>query len=152
MQQTSHSCTLYMCMFIVKTPLSAIPALESGNIRIRPRINGRELPDRKNHDSSFITSMDVSGYTAFQMSCCSPSWSRSYIKQCRQDMLWRKLLWASLELSVVIEQTIKVADYLNITEDKLHPYMLSVFPNGDGVFEQNNYPCHRTGVVPETLY
>lgn len=140
-------------MFIVKTPLSAIPALDSGNIMIRPRINGRELPDRKNHNSSFITSMDVPGYTrSVQTSCCSPSWNRSYIKQWRQDMLWRKFSWASLELSVAIEQTIKIADYLNITEDKLHPYMLSVFPNGDGVFEQNSYPCHRTEVVPETLY
>lgn len=48
---------------------------------------------------------------------------------------------ASLRPVVKIEQTMKAADYLNIFVDKLYFYMESVFPIGNGVFQQGNTPC-----------
>lgn len=59
----------------------------------------------------------------------------------------RKFSWASLETVIVVEQTMKDADYVNITEDKLHPYMLSVFPNGSGDFKEGNAPFYRSRIM-----
>lgn len=50
---------------------------------------------------------------------------------------------ASLGSVVVIEQTIKAADYQNVIENQLHPYMVSVTRNGNGGFEHDNTPCQK---------
>ncbi|GBN73185.1 hypothetical protein AVEN_236880-1 [Araneus ventricosus] len=57
--------------------------------------------------------------------------------------------WAALGPVVVVEQTMKAANYLNITADQLHPYMAFVFPAGNGIFQQDNVPCHKTRIVLE---
>ncbi|GBM37857.1 hypothetical protein AVEN_193376-1 [Araneus ventricosus] len=41
---------------------------------------------------------------------------------------------------VVVEQTMKAANYLNIIADQLHPYMVFVFPTGNGIFHQETTP------------
>lgn len=46
---------------------------------------------------------------------------------------------------------IEGADKLNIIADHLHPYMVFVFPTGNGVFEQGNAPCHSARIVLEWL-
>ncbi|GBN50616.1 hypothetical protein AVEN_221035-1 [Araneus ventricosus] len=43
----------------------------------------------------------------------------------------------------------KAANYLNIIADQLHPYMALVFPTGNGIFQQNNAPCHKAWIVLE---
>ncbi|GBN83520.1 hypothetical protein AVEN_273983-1 [Araneus ventricosus] len=57
-------------------------------------------------------------------------------------MLWEKFSWAALGPVLVVEQTMKSENYLNIIVDQLHPYMAFVFPNGNGIFQQDNAPCH----------
>nr|GBL80108.1 hypothetical protein AVEN_181091-1 [Araneus ventricosus] len=59
-------------------------------------------------------------------------------------MLWKTFSWAALGPVVVVEQTMKAANYLNITADQLHPYMAFVFPTGNGIFQQDNAPCRGT--------
>ncbi|GBO46617.1 hypothetical protein AVEN_153837-1 [Araneus ventricosus] len=48
---------------------------------------------------------------------------------------------------VVVQQTTKAANYLNITADQLHPYMVFVFPTGNGIFQKDNAPRHKARVV-----
>ncbi|GBO11184.1 hypothetical protein AVEN_23734-1 [Araneus ventricosus] len=43
----------------------------------------------------------------------------------------------------------KAANYLNIIADQLHPYMAFVFPTGNGIFQQDNAPCHKARIVFE---
>ncbi|GBN72665.1 Transposable element Tc1 transposase [Araneus ventricosus] len=63
-------------------------------------------------------------------------------------MLWGMFSWAAMGPIVVVEQTMKAANYLNIIEDQLHPYMF-VFPTGNGIFQQDNAPCHKARIVLE---
>ncbi|GBM98327.1 Transposable element Tc1 transposase [Araneus ventricosus] len=64
-------------------------------------------------------------------------------------MLWGTFSWAVLGPVVVVEQTMKAANYLNIIADQLHPYMAFVFPAGNGIFQQDNAPCHKARIVLE---
>ncbi|GBM24318.1 Transposable element Tc1 transposase [Araneus ventricosus] len=66
-------------------------------------------------------------------------------------MLWGTFSWASLGPVVVVEQTMKAANYLNITAYQLYPYMAFVFPTGNGIFQQDNAPCHKARIVLEWL-
>ncbi|GBM21711.1 hypothetical protein AVEN_118252-1 [Araneus ventricosus] len=62
-------------------------------------------------------------------------------------MLWKTFSWAALGPVVVAEQTMKAANYLNIIADQLHPYMAFVFPTRNGIFQQDNAPCHKARIV-----
>ena len=42
----------------------------------------------------------------------------------------------ALGTSIVVEQTMKAPDYLNVTEKQLHPYMASVFPTENGIIQK----------------
>ncbi|GBM98318.1 Transposable element Tc1 transposase [Araneus ventricosus] len=64
-------------------------------------------------------------------------------------MLWGTFSWAALGPVVVVEQTMKAANYLNITADQLHLYIAFVFPTGNGIFQQDNAPCHKARIVLE---
>ncbi|GBN26526.1 hypothetical protein AVEN_236015-1 [Araneus ventricosus] len=64
-------------------------------------------------------------------------------------MLWGTFSWAALGAVVVVEQTMKAANYLNIIADKLHPYIAFVFATGNGIFQQDNSPCHKARIVFE---
>ncbi|GBM29530.1 hypothetical protein AVEN_212249-1 [Araneus ventricosus] len=64
-------------------------------------------------------------------------------------MLWGTFSWAALGAVVVVEQTMNAANYLNIIADQLHPYMAFVFPTGNGIFQQDNAPCHKAQIVLE---
>ncbi|GBN76236.1 Transposable element Tc1 transposase [Araneus ventricosus] len=64
-------------------------------------------------------------------------------------MLWGTLSLAALGPVVVVEQTMKAVNYLNIIEDQLHPYMTFVFPTGNGIFQLDNAPCHKARIVLE---
>ncbi|GFV52135.1 transposase domain containing protein [Trichonephila clavipes] len=62
-------------------------------------------------------------------------------------MLWRTFSWVLLRPVVVVEQTMNATGYLNIIADQLHPYMTSVSPAGNGMFQQDNAPCHKAKIV-----
>ncbi|GBO35378.1 Transposable element Tc1 transposase [Araneus ventricosus] len=64
-------------------------------------------------------------------------------------MLWGTFSWATLGPIVVVEQTMKAANYLNIIADQLHPYMAFVFPTENGIFQQDNSSCHNARTVLE---
>ncbi|GFU88927.1 transposase domain containing protein [Trichonephila clavipes] len=64
-------------------------------------------------------------------------------------MPWGTLSWASLGPVVVVELTMNATGYLNIIADQLHPYMASVFPAGNGMFQQYNAPYHKATIVLE---
>ncbi|GBM32927.1 hypothetical protein AVEN_13295-1 [Araneus ventricosus] len=64
-------------------------------------------------------------------------------------MIWGSLSWAAVGPVVVVEQTMKAVNYLNIIADQLHPYMAFVFPTGNGIFQQDNVPCHKASIVLE---
>ncbi|GBL92538.1 Transposable element Tc1 transposase [Araneus ventricosus] len=64
-------------------------------------------------------------------------------------MLWGTFSWAALGPGVVVEQTMKAANYLNIIADQLHPYMVFVFPTRNGIFQQDNAPCYKARIVLE---
>ncbi|GBO33815.1 hypothetical protein AVEN_224183-1 [Araneus ventricosus] len=64
-------------------------------------------------------------------------------------MLWRTFSWAALGPVVAIEQTMKAVNYLTIIADQLYPYMAFVFPTGNGIFQQDNAPCHKAWIVLE---
>ncbi|GBM94042.1 Transposable element Tcb2 transposase [Araneus ventricosus] len=112
-------------------------------------MSGRELPGRMNPDFSFITSMVVSGYP-FAGEQLLPSCTAGHTRAGGGGiMLWGTFSRAALEPVVVVEQTMKAANYLNITADQLHPYMAFVFPTGNGIFQQDNAPCHKARIVLE---
>ncbi|GBM81448.1 Transposable element Tc1 transposase [Araneus ventricosus] len=62
-------------------------------------------------------------------------------------MLWGTFSWATL--GPVVEETRKAAIYMNIIADQLHPYMVFVFPTGNGIFQQDNAQCHKARIVLE---
>ncbi|GFW48067.1 transposable element Tc1 transposase [Trichonephila clavipes] len=64
-------------------------------------------------------------------------------------MLWGTFCWASLGPVVVVEQAMNATWHLNIIADQLYPYMASLFPAGNGMFQQNNAPCHKAKIVLE---
>ncbi|GBM80880.1 hypothetical protein AVEN_52354-1 [Araneus ventricosus] len=64
-------------------------------------------------------------------------------------MLWETFSWAALRPVVVVEQTMKAAIYLKIIADQLHPYMVFVFSIGNGIFQQDNVPCHKARIAFE---
>ncbi|GBN45984.1 Transposable element Tcb1 transposase [Araneus ventricosus] len=120
------------------------------NIETGPWMSGRELPGRMNPDFSFIMSMVVSGYAVYQANSCSP-----LVQQVNTQaggggiMLWGTFSWADLGPVVVVEQTMKAANYLIIIADQLHPYMAFSFPIGNGIFQQDSAPCHKARIVLE---
>ncbi|GFW86552.1 transposable element Tcb2 transposase [Trichonephila clavipes] len=64
-------------------------------------------------------------------------------------MLWGTFSWVFLGPVVVVEKIINATGYLNIIADQLHPYMASVFPAGNGMFQQDNNPYQKAKIVLE---
>ena len=62
-------------------------------------------------------------------------------------MLWETFSWNSLEPVVMVEQTLNSTEYLNITAGQLHPYIVSVFLTGNGIFWQDNALYHKVRIV-----
>ncbi|GFS84758.1 transposable element Tcb2 transposase [Trichonephila clavipes] len=56
---------------------------------------------------------------------------------------------ATLGLVVVVEQTMNATGYLKMIAGQLHPYMASVFPAGNGMFQLDNAPCQKSKIVLE---
>lgn len=108
---------------LFKKVSSAITPTLVPNIVTGRSISGRELPCRMIHGSPIITSMDGSGYIAFQAKSTAGHTQTgvSFI------MIWEKFSLASLVLVDLVKQTVKAAENLNIIADEFRPCMFSVF-------------------------
>ena len=61
----------------------------------------------------------------------------------------RMFSWASLGPMVVVEQILKTTEYVNIIADQLRLFMASIFPTGNGMFQQDNTSCRKARIVFE---
>lgn len=62
-------------------------------------------------------------------------------------MVWAMFSWGTLGPIIPIEQSLTSVRYLNMVADQVHPFMATVFPAGDGVYQQDNAPCHKGRIV-----
>ncbi|KFM59137.1 Transposable element Tcb1 transposase, partial [Stegodyphus mimosarum] len=64
-------------------------------------------------------------------------------------MVWGMFSWHSLGSLIIVEGTMDQYKYASVLADHVHPYMRIVFPQDDGIFQQDNARCHTaaSGVI-----
>ncbi|KAK3518122.1 hypothetical protein QTP70_033217 [Hemibagrus guttatus] len=58
-------------------------------------------------------------------------------------MLWAMFCWENLGSAIHVDVTLTHTTYLSNVADHVHPFMEMVFPDGCGLFQQDNAPCHK---------
>ena len=66
---------------------------------------------------------------------------------CGSVMVRAAISWNSLSPIVALYGRINSKDYLNILGDHVHPMVHALFPDFDGIFQDNNAPIHTVHVV-----
>ncbi|KAK3510151.1 hypothetical protein QTP70_026736 [Hemibagrus guttatus] len=66
-----------------------------------------------------------------------------------QTVMARRLDLQNCSSCVVFPVCSARTTYLSIVTDHLHPFMETVFPDGCGLFQQNNTPCHKAKMGQE---
>ena len=51
--------------------------------------------------------------------------------------------------AIHVDDTLTCTTYLSIVADQVYPLMVMVFPDGCGLFQQDNVPCHKAKMVQE---
>ncbi|KAF7659717.1 hypothetical protein LDENG_00294150 [Lucifuga dentata] len=64
-------------------------------------------------------------------------------------MIWAMFCWETLCPGIHVDVTLTRTTYLNIAAEQAHPFMAVVFPDGSGLFQQDNTPCHTAEIVQE---
>ncbi|KAK3566489.1 hypothetical protein QTP86_034054 [Hemibagrus guttatus] len=64
-------------------------------------------------------------------------------------MLWAMFCWETLGPAIHVDVTLTHTTCLSIVADHVHPSMETVFPDGCGLFQQDNAPCHKAKMVQE---
>ena len=64
-------------------------------------------------------------------------------------MLWAMFCWETLALAIHVDVSLTRVTYLDIAADQVHPFMAMVFPDGSGLFQQDNAPCQTAHIVRE---
>ncbi|KAK3570021.1 hypothetical protein QTP86_009164 [Hemibagrus guttatus] len=64
-------------------------------------------------------------------------------------MLWAMLCWETWGPVIHVDVTLTRTTYLSIVAEHVHPFMEMVFPDGCGLFQQDNVPCHKAKMVQE---
>ena len=64
-------------------------------------------------------------------------------------MLWAMFCSETLGPAIHVNVNLIRVTYLNIVADQVHPFMARVFPDGSGLFQQDNAPCHTAHIVRE---
>lgn len=59
------------------------------------------------------------------------------------------LCWETLGPAIHVDVTLTHTTFLSIVADHVHPFMETVLPDGSGLFQQDNAPCHKAGMVQE---
>ncbi|GFV03194.1 transposable element Tcb1 transposase [Trichonephila clavipes] len=62
-------------------------------------------------------------------------------------MVWGMFSWHSLGSMIIVEGTMDQYKYASVPADHVHPYMRIVFPQDDGIFQQDNARCHTAASV-----
>ena len=62
-------------------------------------------------------------------------------------MLWEMFCLETLGPAIHVDINLTRVNDLNIIADQVHPFMAMVFPDGSGLFQQDNAPCHTAHVV-----
>ncbi|GBN03595.1 Transposable element Tcb2 transposase [Araneus ventricosus] len=62
-------------------------------------------------------------------------------------MVWVMFSWHALGPLNRVEGTLNSCVYLSIVADQVHPYMATMYPANDGVFQQDNATCHVSKIV-----
>ena len=62
-------------------------------------------------------------------------------------VVWVAMSWNSLGLIVALHDRSNSKDYLNILGDHVHPMVMVIFPDGDGIFQNGNAQKHTAHVV-----
>ncbi|KAK3568343.1 hypothetical protein QTP86_004953 [Hemibagrus guttatus] len=57
--------------------------------------------------------------------------------------------YESLGSAIHVDVTLPRTTNRNIVKDHVHPFMEMVFPDGCGLFQQDNVPCHKAKMVQE---
>ncbi|GBO03945.1 hypothetical protein AVEN_164652-1 [Araneus ventricosus] len=112
-------------------------------------MSGRELPGRMNPDFSFITSMVVSGYAVCKANGFSPLVQQVIHRLVVAVLCFGDVLMSGSGTRSCGRTDHETANYLDIIADQLHPYMTFVFPTGNGIFQQDNAPCHKARILLE---
>ena len=66
-------------------------------------------------------------------------------------ILWAMLYWETLSPAIHVVVTLTRTNYLSIVADCVHPFMKTVFPDGSGLFQQDNAPCHKAKILQDGL-
>ncbi|KAK3562392.1 hypothetical protein QTP86_033531, partial [Hemibagrus guttatus] len=64
-------------------------------------------------------------------------------------MVWAMFCWETLGPAIHVDATLTCTTYLSIVADHVHPFMETAFPDGFGLFQQDNAPCHKTKMFQE---
>ena len=64
-------------------------------------------------------------------------------------MLWAIFCWETLDPAIHVDVTFSGATYVSIVADHLWPFMEMVFPDGSGIYQQNNSPCYKAKMIQE---
>ncbi|KAK3544698.1 hypothetical protein QTP86_026097, partial [Hemibagrus guttatus] len=64
-------------------------------------------------------------------------------------MLWAMFCWETLGPAIYVDVTLTRTTYLSIVADHVHSFMETAFPDGCGLFQQDNRPCHKVIMVQE---
>uniref|UniRef100_A0A8P4K6M0 Transposable element Tc1 transposase n=1 Tax=Dicentrarchus labrax TaxID=13489 RepID=A0A8P4K6M0_DICLA len=63
-------------------------------------------------------------------------------------MLWAMFCWETLGPAIHVD-ALTCTTYLSTVADHVHSFMETVFPDGSGLFQQDNVPCHKAKMVQE---
>lgn len=64
-------------------------------------------------------------------------------------MVWAAISWFSVGPMITLQGHITAKDYVNILADHVHPMVQTLFPNGDGVFQDDKAPVHTAHIVQD---
>ena len=64
-------------------------------------------------------------------------------------MLWAMFCWETLGPAIHVDINLTRVTDLSIVADQVHPFMAMVIPDGRGLFQQDNAPCHTALIVRE---
>ena len=64
-------------------------------------------------------------------------------------MLWAMFCWGTLGAAIHVDVPLTRSSYLSIVADHVPPSMETVFPDGSGLFQQDNVICLTAKIVQE---
>ena len=62
-------------------------------------------------------------------------------------LVWGMFSWYSLGALRIVEGTMDQYKYVSILADHVHRYMRNVYPQEDGIYQQDNATCHTARSV-----